>query len=70
MMEQVEYTQGKRYADIMKTMWVTLLINIQFTFFYGTAIPFGIIMSILNLAVYYWVDKYNIQLNLCFLTIN
>lgn len=32
-MENVEYTQGKRYADIMKTMW--------FTFFYAPAIPLG-----------------------------
>jgi hypothetical protein len=24
-MEKVEYTQGKRYADITKTMWVIYL---------------------------------------------
>ena len=63
--EQVEYTQGKRYADIMKTMWViiptpTPIKLFQFTFLYGTCIPFGIIMSVLNLIIYYWIDKYNL----------
>ena len=51
-MEYVDYTQGKRYADIMKTMW--------FTFLFGTCIPFGIIMSVFNLIIYYWIDKYNL----------
>lgn len=51
-MEKVEYTQGKRYADIMKTMW--------FTFFYGSCIPIGILLSILSLIYYYYVDKYNV----------
>ncbi len=30
-MEFPDYTMGKRYADVMKTMW--------FTFFYSPAIP-------------------------------
>jgi hypothetical protein len=32
-MENPDYLSGKRYADIMKTMW--------FTFFYSLAIPIG-----------------------------
>lgn len=51
-MEKVEYTQGKRYADIMKTMW--------FTFFYCSCIPIGILVSAASLIYYYWVDKYNV----------
>lgn len=52
-MEKVEYTQGKRYADIMKTMW--------FTFFYAPAIPLGLVFSLLNLIYYYWIDMYNVM---------
>jgi len=52
LVEQVEYTQGKRYADIMKTMW--------FTFFYTSCIPLGTLLSIVSLSLYYWVDKYNV----------
>lgn len=37
----------------MKTMW--------FTFLYGNAIPLGIILSLLGLVFYYWVDKYNVM---------
>ena len=51
-MEFPDYTIGKRYADIMKTMW--------FTFFYCPAIPFGTLWSILGILLYYYVDKYNI----------
>lgn len=51
-MEKVEYTQGKRYADMMKTMW--------FTFFYASCIPIGLVFSMLTLVLYYWVDLYNV----------
>lgn len=51
-MESPDYLQGKRYADIMKTMW--------FTFFYAPCIPLGIFFSILNLILYYYIDKYNL----------
>lgn len=37
----------------MKTMW--------FTFLYGNAIPIGIILSMVGLVCYYWVDKYNVM---------
>jgi hypothetical protein len=36
----------------MKTMW--------FTFLYGTAIPLGIVFSMIGLSIYYYVDKYNV----------
>ena len=51
-MEEPDYISGKRYADIMKTMW--------FTFFYSPVIPLGTFWSLLGLIVYYWVDKYNV----------
>ncbi len=51
-MEQVSYAMGKRYSDIMKTMW--------FTCFYSQLIPIGGFLSMLGLSIYYWVDKYNL----------
>ena len=33
---------------------------VQFTFLYATCIPFGIIMSVGTLIIYYWIDKYNL----------
>ncbi|CAD8112660.1 unnamed protein product [Paramecium sonneborni] len=51
-MEMPDYSQAKRYGDIMKTMW--------FTFFYGDIIPVGILFSIMGLTLYYFVDKYNV----------
>lgn len=52
-MEKTEYYQAKRYADIMKTMW--------FTFLFGSAIPLGIVLSIVGLTMYFWIDKYNVM---------
>ena len=51
-MEKPHYSMGKRYADIMKTMW--------FTFFYSPAIPMGTLWSIIGILLYYYVDKYNL----------
>ena len=51
-MEEPDYLSGKRYADIMKTMW--------FSFFYTPVIPFGSLISAIGLILYYWVDKYNL----------
>ena len=51
-MEMPDYSQAKRYGDIIKTMW--------FTFFYGDIIPIGIIFSIMGLSLYYFIDKYNV----------
>lgn len=43
---------GKRYADIMKTMW--------FTFLYSSCIPLGTLWSMLGLMIYYNADKHNV----------
>ena len=51
-MELTPYYQGKRYADIMKTMW--------FTFLYATCIPLGTFFSMLSLIMYYFIDRYNV----------
>ena len=51
-MENPLYLSGKRYADIMKTMW--------FTFLYSPILPLGSVFSAIGLIMYYWVDKYNI----------
>lgn len=37
----------------MKTMW--------FTFLFGSAIPMGILCSMVGLTCYYWADKYNVM---------
>ena len=50
--EFTDYLVAKRYADNMKTMW--------FTFFYCPVIPMGIVVSLLGMTFYYWIDKYNI----------
>lgn len=52
MCEQVAYTMGKRYADIMKTMW--------FTFLYCSCIPLGTLWSMVGLMIYYNADKCNV----------
>lgn len=41
---------GKRYAEIIKTMW--------FTFLYVWLIPMGSVFSLVGLILYYYVDKY------------
>lgn len=51
-MENPSYSMGKRYADIMKTMW--------FTFFYSPIIPIGTVISLVGLIAYYFTDKYNL----------
>lgn len=51
-MEDYPYDMGKRYAEIIETMW--------FTFLYVTLIPIGAFLSLVGLWIYYWVDKYNL----------
>ena len=51
-MEDPDYNIGKRYADVMKTMW--------FTFFYSPVLPIGTIFSIVAIILYYFTDKYNL----------
>jgi hypothetical protein len=43
---------GKRYAEIMETMW--------FTFLYSTLIPIGAFASFAGIGLYYWVDKFTL----------
>jgi hypothetical protein len=50
LMELPEYSMGKRYAEIIKTIW--------FTFLYSELLPFGVIYSVTGLILYYFVDKY------------
>ncbi|KAL4476129.1 hypothetical protein ABPG74_009862 [Tetrahymena malaccensis] len=52
LMEHPDYAMGKRYADIMKTMW--------FTFFFSPVIPIGTFFSLIGLILYYFTDKYNL----------
>ncbi len=52
LMEDYPYDMGKRYAEILETMW--------FTFMYVSLIPFGAFLSLVGLMIYYWVDKYNL----------
>ena len=52
LMEDTEYEMGKRYAEIIETMW--------FTFLYCTLIPIGAFISMVGFCLYYWIDKYNL----------
>jgi len=51
-MSDTPYMMGKRYAEIIESMW--------FTFLYATLIPLGSLVSLIGLSLYYWVDKYNL----------
>lgn len=51
-MEDYPYDMGKRYAEILETMW--------FTFLYVSLIPFGAFLTLIGLCIYYWVDKFNL----------
>ena len=52
LMEDYPYSIGKRYAEIIETLW--------FTFLYLTLIPFGAFLSLIGILLYYWVDKFNL----------
>ena len=51
-MEDYPYDMGKRYAEILETMW--------FTFLYSSLIPIGPFITLIGLSLYYWIDKYNL----------
>ena len=51
-MSDTPYTMGKRYAEIIESMW--------FTFLYATLIPVGALITLVGISLYYWVDKYNL----------
>jgi hypothetical protein len=52
LMEEYPYDMGKRYAEVLETMW--------FTFLFASLIPFGTFLTLIGLLIYYWVDKYNL----------
>lgn len=51
-MEDFSYDVGKRYAEILQSMW--------FTFLYVSLIPMGSVLTLVGIGFYYWVDKYNL----------
>lgn len=51
-MEEDSYDLGKRFGEVIETMW--------FVFLYSTLLPIGAVVSIMGLILYYWVDKYNL----------
>jgi hypothetical protein len=46
------YQLGKRFAEIIKLMWLVSL--------YQSLIPMGTMIAIIGLTLYYWIDKYNL----------
>lgn len=52
LMEDFQYDVGKRYAEILESMW--------FTFLYASLIPMGAFLTAIGIGLYYWVDKYNL----------
>lgn len=52
LMEYPPYNVGKRYAEIIKTVW--------FTFLYAELIPMGAAFSATGIVLYYLVDKYTL----------
>jgi hypothetical protein len=52
MMEATTYQMGKRYAEIVKLVWLVSL--------YQSLIPIGSFCAAIGLCIYYWVDKYNL----------
>jgi hypothetical protein len=51
-MEDFNYDVGKRYAEVLESMW--------FTFLYVPLIPMGAFLTAIGTGLYYWVDKYNL----------
>lgn len=48
----MEYQIGKRYAEIVKLIWLISL--------YKSLIPVGSMIALIGLICYYWIDKYNL----------
>lgn len=48
-MEQPNYSMSDRYSDIIKSMW--------FVFMYATLIPLVIILFLVGMILFYWIDK-------------
>ena len=52
LMEDPEYIMGKRYGEILESLW--------FAFLYVNLVPLGSIFIVIELGLFYWIDKYNI----------
>ena len=52
LMEDSEYVMGKRYGEILESLW--------FNFLYMNLIPLGSVISFFGLCLFYWIDKYNL----------
>lgn len=48
-MEAPNYSMSDRYADIIKTMW--------FVFMYATLIPLVVLLFLVGMILFYWIDK-------------
>ncbi len=51
-MEDSKYSMGKKYSEIIQTLW--------FTYLYATLIPIGAFCSLFGLLCLYWADKYTL----------
>jgi hypothetical protein len=49
LMEDCKYSLGKRYAEIIESVW--------FTYLYATLIPLGGFLIFLGIGIFYWIDK-------------
>jgi len=52
LMELTHYSIGKRYAEVIEGLW--------FTYLYSSVIPVGSFFNLFGLAMFYWIDKYNL----------
>jgi len=52
LMEKPHFSIGKRYAELIETIW--------FTYLYSSIIPLGSILVLFYLSIFYWIDKYNL----------
>ena len=52
LMEETKYSMGKKYAEIVESLW--------FTYLYASIIPLGSFLIFIGLSLFYWVDKYNL----------
>ena len=51
-MENYKYSMGKRYAELIESVW--------FTYLYYSVIPGGVIIILAGLILFYWVDKFTL----------
>ena len=51
-MEDLPYVLGDRYAEVISLMWSAFL--------YSSLTPCSIILALISLCLFYWIDKYNL----------